>query len=227
MNQLRSLGLIMDGNRRFAREHNLPLTEGHRLGFAKVKEVLGWAKKAGLKTVFLYAFSTENWCRSKIEVAALMLLLKKFLTDEVSKLIKNKTRLIFIGDLTRLPSRLKKLVDESMVATKEGKSLTLVIALSYGGRAEIVAAAKTFAARFQNNLQAGEKEFNQCLWTAGLPDPDLIIRTGGGERLSNFLPWQSVYSELHFTPTYWPALTRAEFEAIVANYHNRQRNFGR
>lgn len=228
MNHLRSLGIIMDGNRRFAREHHLSSTEGHRRGAAKVKEFLAWAKEVGIKTVFLYAFSTENWKRSKLEVAALMLVLEKFLKTEVPELIKNQTRLIFIGDLTRLSPRLKKLVDEAVVATKSGRRSTLVIALSYGGRAEIVAAAKVFAARYGGKLKtAGEKEFNQCLWTAGLPDPNLIIRTGGEQRLSNFLPWQSVYSELCFTSTFWPALTRAEFNSILENYRERQRNFGR
>lgn len=223
MNKLETLGIILDGNRRFARERGLSTTEGHRRGAKKVKEILDWAKELGIKTVFLYAFSTENWQRSRIEVVALMLLLKKFLKTEVPELIENQTRLIFIGDLMRLPPRLKKLVDEAMVATKNGKKFTLVIALSYGGRAEIVAAAKTFAARGGTN----EKEFSECLWTAGLPDPDLVVRTGGEKRLSNFLPWQTVYSELYFTPTYWPALTRAEFVLIVKDYEARQRNFGR
>ena len=223
MAKLKTLGIILDGNRRFAREHNLPLVEGHRRGAAKVKEVLGWAKELGIKTVFIYAFSTENWHRSKVEIAALMLVLEEFLKPKVPELIENQTRLLSIGDLTRLPPRLKKIIDEAMITTKNGKKFTLVVALSYGGRAEIVAAAKTFAARGGTS----EKEFNECLWTAGLPDPDLIIRTGGEKRLSNFLPWQAVYSDLYFTPTYWPALTRVDFELIVKDYAARQRRFGR
>ncbi|HEY4524438.1 MAG TPA: polyprenyl diphosphate synthase [Candidatus Paceibacterota bacterium] len=228
MNQLSSLGIIMDGNRRFAREHSQSSTAGHRLGLAKVKEVLSWARTAGIKTVFLYAFSTENWRRNRAEVAALMMLFKKFLQTEVAELVKQQTRLVFIGESSLLSLRLKKLMAAAVAATAAGKKFTLVIAFSYGGRSEIVAAAKLFAVRHQKKLdQAGEEEFSQCLWTAGLPDPDLIIRTGGERRLSNFLPWQAVYSELYFTPTYWPAFARAEFNSIVADYRTRQRNYGR
>ncbi|MEK7208830.1 MAG: polyprenyl diphosphate synthase [Patescibacteria group bacterium] len=227
MNQLQTLGIIMDGNRRFAREHGWPAVKGHRLGLNKMKEVLGWARAAGIKTVFLYAFSTENWRRSRTEVTALMILFKKFLQTEVAELIKEKTRLVFIGESEHLSPRLKKLMDAATAATRAGKNFTLVIAFSYGGRPEIIAATKLFAARYQTKLDSvGEKEFSQCLWTAGLPDPNLIIRTGGERRLSNFLPWQSVYSELYFTPTYWPAFTRAEFDSIIADYHQRHRRYG-
>lgn len=228
MNKLSCLGIIMDGNRRFARERGLPLVEGHRRGLAKVKEVLDWVWQADIKTVFLYAFSTENWHRSKIEVSALLVLFRKFLKTEVKTLRQRDIRLVCLGELGRFSRGLKKLIDEAMAATKDCRTATLAVALSYGGRAEIVTAAKIFAEKYRTSLKtAGEKEFNRCLWTAGLPDPDLIIRTGGEQRLSNFLPWQSVYSELYFTKTYWPALKRQEFEAIIADYRSRQRRLGR
>ena len=218
----------MDGNRRFARERGLPAMAGHRLGFDKVKEVLDWARQAGIKTVFLYAFSTENWQRSKIEVSALMTLFRKFLKTEVKNLFQRDTRLVCLGELERFSRGLKKLIEQATVATKDCRTATLAVALSYGGRAEIVQAAKIFVSKYGRRLAAaGEKEFNRCLWSAGLPDPDLIIRTGGERRVSNFLPWQSVYSELYFTKTYWPALTRQEFETIIAGYRERERRFGR
>ncbi len=218
----------MDGNRRFARARGESVAAAHLAGYDKVKEVLAWVKDLGITTVFLYAFSTENWGRQPVEVKALMTLFRRFLEAEIDELCQNETRLIFIGDLERLPSKLKQLAIDAMARTKAGKKFNLVIALSYGGRAELVAAAKTFARKFTGKLdQAGEPEFESCLLTAGLPDPDLIIRTGGAERLSNFLPWQSVYSELHFTPTHWPELERVELERIIANYYDRQRRFGK
>ncbi|MBI2100492.1 MAG: di-trans,poly-cis-decaprenylcistransferase [Candidatus Vogelbacteria bacterium] len=228
MNKLSCIGIIMDGNRRFAHERGLPVLEGHRRGLAKVKELLAWVKQGDIKTVFLYAFSIENWQRSKIEVSTLMVLFRKFLKTEVKTLLQHDTRLVCIGELGRFSRGLKKLIDEATIATKKCRTATLVVALSYGGRAEIAAGAKIFAEKYRTKFKtAGEKEFSQCLWTAGLPDPDLIIRTGGEQRLSNFLPWQSVYSELYFTKTYWPALTQSEFEAIIADYRARQRRFGR
>ncbi len=227
MNQLRCLGIIMDGNRRFAREQGLPAMAGHRRGFDKVKEVLDWARQAGIKTVFLYAFSTENWQRAKAEVRYLLSLFKKMLADELEELKQKGVRLKFLGDRSRFPPPLQKVMMEAERQTAVNHKTTLVLALSYGGRPEIVQAAKVFARKYGRQRDADEKEFSQCLWTAGLPDPDLIIRTGGEQRLSNFLPWQSVYSELYFTKTYWPALTRQEFETIIADYRERQRRFGR
>lgn len=228
MNQLKSLGIIMDGNRRWARGEGLSISEGHRRGFAKVKEVLEWANQAGVKTVFLYAFSTENWHRGKIEIAALMSLFRKFLRTEVTTLFKRGTRLVFIGQLSRFPANLRQKIQAAMETTKNCPNGTLALALSYGGRAEILAAIKRAAADAVSSLRdLTEEKFSRYLWTADLPDPDLIIRTGGEQRLSNFLPWQSVYSELYFTKTYWPAFSRAEFEMIIADYRGRQRSFGR
>ncbi len=228
MNQLQSLGLILDGDRRFARERGLPISAGYQSGYDKVKEVLVWAREAKIKTIYLYAFSTENWQRPRPEVAIVMKLFEKFLKSEIESLRTNDTRLIFIGDLNRLPKKLKTLAEQAMMETKSCQSFTLVIAMSYGGRLEILEGAKLFAKRFASKLETTtEKDFATCLWTAGLPDPDLIIRTGGDERLSNFLTWQAVYSELHFTKTYWPALTRGEFDTIITNYHDRQRRFGK
>lgn len=218
----------MDGNRRWARENGLPTMEGHRRGADKLKEVLDWAKTAGIKTVIAYTFSLENWHRAKTEIRYLLLLFKKMLTDELEELKQKGVRLRFLGDRGRFPKTLQKVMIEAERQTADSDQTTLVLAMSYGGRAEIVQAAKLFVSKYGRRLAAaGEKEFNRCLSTAGLPDPDLIIRTGGVERLSNFLPWQSVYSELYFTKTYWPALTRQEFETIIVNYRERERRFGR
>ena len=218
----------MDGNRRWARQNSLPVFEGHRRGAEKFREVLGWSREAGVKTVIAYAFSTENWQRKKLEINFLFKLFRQFLKTEVEALIKDKTIFRCIGDRASLPKDLQLAIAEAETRTKHLGPLTLVVAVAYGGRAEILAAAKVFAGRYKNNLDpAGESEFSQCLWTAGLPDPDLIIRTGGATRLSNFLPWQSVYSELAFTSTYWPALTHKEFTAILSEMENRDRRFGR
>ena len=228
MNQIRTIGIIMDGNRRWAKQAGLPALEGHRRGAEKLREVLGWSREGGIKTVIAYALSTENWKRSKTEINFLFKLFRHFLKTEIDALIKDKTIFRCIGDRTALPKDLQLAITEAETRTKHLGSLTLVVAVSYGGRAEIVSAAKVFAGRHKNNLnQVGESEFENCLWTAGLPDPDLIIRTGGALRLSNFLPWQAVYSELYFTPTYWPALTKKEFLAILAEGENRARRFGK
>ncbi|MCR4328214.1 MAG: polyprenyl diphosphate synthase, partial [Patescibacteria group bacterium] len=214
------IGIIMDGNRRWARKRGLPIYEGHRAGYKKLKEMLTWAKEAGVKTVIAYAFSTENWNRSKLEVGFLLKLLRNVLVDEVEDIKKEKVRVRFIGDLSRFPKDIeegiRKLEEETMVH----KENTLVLAISYGGRAEIVSAVKKIAQE-KTKEEIGkmtEKEFSKYLWTKDMSDPDLIVRTGGEKRLSNFLPWQSVYSEFYFTPTLWPAFLRREFDKILAEF---------
>ncbi len=228
MNQIRTIGIIMDGNRRWTEKRGLSRLAGHRHGAKKLRELLGWARGAGVETVIVYAFSTENWRRTKTEVSFLFKLFRRFLTVEIDSLVADKTIFRCIGDRYSLPEDLQSAIAKAEARTKNLGPRTLVIAVSYGGRAEIVAAAKVFARRYQDQLNAaGEKEFSQGLATAGLPDPDLILRTGGEQRLSNFLPWQSVYSELVFTPTHWPALTRKEFINILEEVRNRDRRFGK
>ena len=228
MSQIRTIGIIMDGNRRWAKQKRLPKLAGHRRGAEKLRAVLGWSRAAGVETVIVYAFSTENWHRSKLEVSFLFKLFRRFLKTEIDSLITDKTIFRCLGDRHSLPTDLQSDMELAEARTSKLGPQTLVLAVAYGGRAEILNAAKIFAKRYQGQLNAaGESEFSQCLFTTGLPDPDLIIRTGGEQRLSNFLPWQSVYSELYFTPTLWPALTHKEFSTILAEVANRDRRFGR
>lgn len=228
MNKIETMGIIMDGNRRFARAQRISTMEGHRLGGEKLREVVNWARSAGVKNVIVYAFSTENWGRKKLEVKFIFNLFHKFLKTEVETLIKNKTSFHCLGDRAALSKDVQREIAVVEDRTKKLGPTKLCLAVSYGGRAEIVMAAKIFAKRYTGKLdQVGEEEFSQCLYTADLPDPDLILRTGGEKRLSNFLPWQSIYSELVFTPTLWPALTCREFNQILAEVANRRRNFGK
>ncbi len=218
------VGIIMDGNRRWAKERGLPVALGHRAGYKKLKEVVLWAKEAGVCDVVVYAFSTENWARNKKEVETLMKLFGVVLKQkDIFK--KQKIRVRCIGQTERFSDEIKKNIKEMEDATKEHKGMNLFIALSYGGRAEIVSAVNRMLTEKVKNIS--EKEFSGFLWTADILDPDLIIRTGGERRLSNFLPWQSVYSELFFTDTYWPAFTKREFKSILAEYGKREKRKGR
>lgn len=222
------IGIIMDGNRRWARKRGLSVHEGHRAGYKKLKELLTWAKESGVKTVVAYAFSTENWNRSKLEVGFLLKLLRNVLVDEVEDIKKEKVRVRFIGDLSRFPKDIEEGIRKLEEETIVHKENTLILAISYGGRAEIVSAVKKISQE-KTKEEIGkmtEKEFSKYLWTKDMPDPDLIVRTGGEKRLSNFLPWQSVYSEFYFTPTLWPAFLRREFDKILAEFAKRERRRG-
>lgn len=228
MNQIRTIGIIMDGNRRWAEKRGLSRLAGHRRGAEKLREVLAWSREEGVENVIVYAFSTENWRRTKTEINFLFKLFRRFLETEIDSLVKDKIVFRCLGDHSSLPADLRSAIAVAEARTSKLGTQALCLAVSYGGRAEIVAAAKIFSRRYHHRLEAaGENEFSQGLFTAGLPDPDLIIRTGGEQRLSNFLPWQSVYSELYFTPTHWPALTRKEFTGILSEGANRDRRFGR
>lgn len=218
------MGVIMDGNRRWAKERGLPTALGHRAGYKKLKEVVSWAKEAGVSNVIVYAFSTENWERSKKEIEALLSLFKGALKQQ-DVFRKQKTRVRFIGQVERFPNGVKNSIKEMEDATKEYKEMNLFVALSYGGRAEIVSAVNKLLEEKAKSVS--EKEFSSYLWTANTPDPELIIRTGGEKRLSNFLAWQSVYSELFFTDTYWPAFTKREFKSILAEYEKREERKGK
>ena len=219
-----SIGFILDGNRRWARENNLPQLEGHRRGMEKVKEISSWANDAGIKEVIVYAFSTENWNRDPGEVDYLMKLFEEFCDRWARDIKKRNGRIRFIGQRERFSDSLQKSMNLAEENTKEGTKLTLVVALSYGGRAEIVAAANKLLASGVTDVT--EDTFAEALWSNGLAHPDIIIRTGGEKRLSNFLPWQSTYSELFFTDTLWPDFSEAEFSQILVDYAARKRNFG-
>jgi undecaprenyl diphosphate synthase len=220
-----SLGLIMDGNRRWAREQGKPTLEGHRAGLDRAKEAVRWAHDAGIQEVILYAFSSENWSRAEEEVSYLMKLLEIAFEKWFDQFVQDGSKLRFIGDRGRLSESLQKLMQEAEERSAGGTKGTLAIALSYGGRPEILTAVNELL--LEGREQVTEEELRAHMWTAGLADPDLIIRTGGEKRLSNFLLWQSAYSELFFTDTKWPAFTKEEFDSILEDYAARERRNGK
>lgn len=217
------LGFIMDGNRRFAREQGLEVALGHLAGKDKLMEVIRWTAEAGVPHLVVYAFSTENWRRSETEVSALLSLFSVVIAELEAREEKDFA-VRFIGRRSDFTPELQ--ADMVRLENTQPKELkvTVWIALSYGGRAEIVEAANRAIALGQ---AVTEESFAKLLWTDGMPDPDLLVRTGGEERLSNFLPWQSVYSELIFTKTYWPAFTKEEFTGILETYAARERRRGK
>ncbi len=227
----RHVAVIMDGNGRWAQKRGLSRIEGHKRGKASVQDVVETAQEIGLKYLTLYAFSTENWQRPANEVRALMSLLRRYLRTELHKLIQNNIRLLAVGDLSRLPDAVRQPLEEAMRLTENNIGLTVVLAISYGSREEIVAAARALAAAVQEGRLApreiDENVFTKYLWTAGVPEPDLLIRTSGEFRLSNFLLWQMAYTEIYVTETLWPDFGRAEFLQALIDYQSRDRRFGR
>lgn len=215
----------MDGNRRWAKDRNLPTLEGHRAGAEKIFEVAKWAQGTALTEVILYAFSTENWNRSEEEVAYLMQLAEELFSKQLPRFKESGVKLRFIGDPSRATKRIQSVIKNAEEETKDGTKGTLVFAFSYGGRPEILAAVRKLLTEGKETVT--EEEFSNALWSAGLLDPDLILRTGGERRLSNFLPWQSVYSELFFTDTKWPDFSKEEFNAVLAEYAERERRHGK
>ena len=218
------IGIILDGNRRWAKAKGLPTLEGHRKGYEKVKDVMNWAKEAGVPFVIAYAFSTENWKRVPEEVSYLLGLFRETLTTKLEELRREGFKVRCIGDLSRFSPELQELMHAAEEKTKSCTGPTLVLALSYGGRAEILQAAERVAQDGRQKLS--EADFSSYLWTHDIPDPDLIIRTGGEKRLSGFLTWQSVYSELFFIDTYLPDFSKQEFQAILAEFGTRERRMG-
>jgi len=223
----RHIAIIMDGNRRWAKNKGLPPMEGHRQGYEQFKKISEYCNKIGVKILTVYAFSLENWKRSKTEVFYLMNLLKRGLQEQRDFFIKNKVRLNVIGQIEKLPFDLKKLVLKIMEETKDNKERILNLAISYGGREEIIEAVKKIIKEKITPQKINEKIFSQYLYTAGQPDPDIIIRTSGEQRLSGFLPWQSVYAELYFSPKLWPDFTGEDLEEAIKEFQNRQRRFGK
>lgn len=221
----RCIGIIMDGNRRYAKAKRLPALEGHRAGYFKLREVLRWAKDAGITELIAYAFSTENWNRTTEEVGYLMNLLREMIGRMTTEAKEENMRLIFLGERSRFAKDILEAIEHAEAETKDCTAFTFGIALSYGGRAEILDAIKRIPIDKQENIS--EEEFSALLWTKDMHDPDLIIRTSGEERLSNFLPWQSVYSELYFIETLWPDFTQEEFLDILTQYKERDRRMGK
>jgi undecaprenyl diphosphate synthase len=222
---IKTIGIIMDGNRRFARERKLPLLEGHRAGKEKLKEVMRWAKDAGVPNLIVYAFSNENWSRAREEVDYLMEIIRLMFKHELNDFKKEKVRLRFVGERERFSKDIQEILNNVENETKDFSDFTLWVALSYGGRQEIMSTVNKILAAGGEKITEGD--FSKNLFTADMPDPDIIIRTSGEKRLSGFLPWQSVYAELFFIDTLWPALTKKEFLGILDEYDTRQRRFGK
>ncbi|HEY0948435.1 MAG TPA: polyprenyl diphosphate synthase [Candidatus Paceibacterota bacterium] len=220
----KAIAVIMDGNRRWARERGLPALAGHEAGARKMRELIDWARETEIKQVTAYAFSTENWNRSEEEVQGLMKLAERFLAESGKRFEDEKVRVRFIGERERFSAEFQESMGMLEERTKEG-DVTLILALSYGGRSEIVAATNQLLAAGKESVSEGE--FSEALWTKGLLDPDILIRTGGEQRLSGFLPWQSVYSELFFTDTKWPDFGKEEFLEILDAYRARERRRGK
>jgi undecaprenyl diphosphate synthase len=222
----RHVGIIMDGNGRWAEVRGLPRIEGHRRGVERIKEVVEVSAELGLKALTLYAFSIENWRRPSSEVTTLMKLLELYLKKEFGNLIKNNIVFKTIGDIWRLPEDIQRVIRETEEKTSFNKGMILVAAWSYSGRNEILRAIKKMLYSGVRPEEISEEVFNSYLDTAGLPAPDLIIRTSGEMRISNFLLWQGAYSELYFTDTLWPDFTKDEFLLAIQDYQRRERRFG-
>ena len=225
------VAIIMDGNGRWATERGLPRNAGHEAGADSVREIVRACRQLGVRYLTLYSFSTENWGRPEDEVDTLMALLARYLVEERDELMENGVRLQGIGELDRLPPRVRGLLDEATRYTAANEGLLLTLALSYGSRAEIVDAVRRIAEDVQQGLLApsdiDEAEITRRLYTANVPDPDLLVRTSGEMRLSNFLLWQVAYAELYVTDVMWPDFRRPHLEVALASYRSRQRRFGK
>jgi undecaprenyl diphosphate synthase len=224
------VAVIMDGNGRWARQRHLPRIEGHRVGAESARVVIRTAGELGIKYLTLYAFSAENWNRPKEEVDALMKYLVHYLKSETPELNKNNVRLEVIGQIYRLPENVQEHLKKSIATLSKNNGLTLVMALSYGARTEIVDAVRSIAKKVKDReldpADITEQVFAQHLYTRHIPDPDLLIRTSGEMRISNFLLWQISYTELVVTPTFWPDFRKPQFYAALEEYHQRHRRFG-
>ena len=227
----RHIAIIMDGDRRWAQRQNLPRTEGHRFGKESVRDVVRACGQLQIPMLTLYTFSTENWSRPRHEVTALMKWLREALSEEVPELDRNHVRLHAIGELEGLPRTVRMALKRALERTRDNTGLQLNLALNYGGRAELVQACRTLALRVQKGELAAEcideEALSGALYTAGMPDPDLLIRPSGEMRLSNFLPWQMVYTEIYFaTDVLWPDFRRQHLYTAIDEYQRRQRRFG-
>jgi undecaprenyl diphosphate synthase len=211
----------MDGNRRYAKKHNLESKEGHKAGAKKLLEVLEWLKKTDIQDIVVYAFSTENWNRTKEEVSDLMDLFGSVLQSK--QVIHAGMRVRFVGDRTRFSTPLRVGLETLEKITSANTTKTLWVALSYGGKEDILHAAR----KLHEKDDYSENSFEQGLLSFGIPEIDMVIRTGGDKRMSNFLPWQTAYAELFFIDTYWPELTKEEMYALLTEYTERKRNFGK
>lgn len=225
-----SIGIIMDGNGRWAKQRGLPRTAGHKKGAAVFQDIANYCEELGVSSVTFYAFSTENWKRPSDEVAAIMGLLKKYLIEAIEKMERDRVKMCFFGDLSPLPEDLRLLCEQTREISRHYDGVQVNICLNYGGRDELIRAAKAFAMDCAsgradpNHLSEGQ--FSGYLFSRGVPDPDLVIRPSGELRISNFLLWQSAYSEFYYTDVLWPDFSKDELHRALAAYQHRQRRFG-
>lgn len=218
------IGIILDGNRRWARERGLPTLEGHRRGFDNIELIVRAARDLGVGHLAVFAFSTENWNRAPDEVSYLMNLFETLVEEHFSKLASEGVAVRFVGQRGRLSEKIRDVMGRVEQSAPEAPRITLWVCFSYGGKADIAQAARRAGSR---GGEITEASLAKNLWTAGMPDPDLIIRTGGEKRVSNFLLWQGAYSELFFVDAYWPAFTADDLRAVLAEYAMRERRLGK
>ena len=217
------IAMIMDGNGRWAKERGLNRTSGHEEGAKTVRRMTQYCSDIGIKYLTLYAFSTENWERPKLEVEFLMKLLERYLKKELEVYLKNNIKFKAIGDLNRFSKSLQKTISDTEIKTANCTGLTQVLALNYGSKNEIIRAIKKLN---EQNLEVNESNLESCLDTAGMGDVDILIRTSGEIRLSNYLLWQNAYAEMFFTQTYWPDFSESELDDIISDFIKRERRFG-
>lgn len=224
------IAIIMDGNRRWAREHDLETKQGHKQGAKTLENIVRYANKIGIKYLTVYAFSTENWKRTKEEVGALMLLLQNYLDDFSKRADTENIKIKVLGDITALSNGVQNSINKAIERTKENTGIVMNVAFNYGGRAEIVYALKKIANSLINNEitldDIDENLISNNLYTAGQPDPDLLIRTSGELRTSNFLPWQLAFSEFYFVTKHWPDFSEDDLDEAIREYQKRNRRFG-
>ena len=224
------IAIIMDGNGRWAKKRGLPRTAGHKVGAEAFRTIANYAKSIGLQYLTVYAFSTENWKRSEEEVSTIMELLEKYLRELIRDMDKNRVRFCFFGDLSRLSPTLQAEAYETAEKSKQYDTVQVNFCINYGGRDEILRAARAFAAKCAAGEakpeDLNEERFSNLLWSAGVPDPDLVIRPSGEERISNFLLWQSAYAEYYFTDALWPDFGPKDLDLAIAAYNKRSRRFG-
>jgi len=228
----RHIAIVMDGNGRWATKRALPRTAGHAAGAETFRRVATYCKNIGIEYLTVYAFSTENWKRSKEEIAKIMELLEKYLHESIAKMERDKVKMKFIGDTTVLSPKLQELIAETEELSKKFDGVQVNICLNYGSRDEIIRAVQKYAATIQstpgttNTPELTEETFEKFLYTVDIPDPDLVIRPSGEMRLSNFLLWQTAYSEFYFTDTLWPDFNEHELDKAIATYQSRDRRYG-
>jgi undecaprenyl diphosphate synthase len=226
----RHVAIIMDGNGRWASAHGLPRGEGHRRGVEALRSAVRFAVRRGIRYLTLFSFSSENWSRPDAEIEGLFNLVRIFIRDDLAELSRNGVKVRVIGQRETVPADIRDLIEDAERVTAGNRGLNLTVAFNYGARDEIVRAVRDLAARVgRGELQADDidqRTFERALDTADIPDPDLIVRTSGEQRISNFLLWQAAYAELIFLPALWPDFGDAEFEAVLAEYFSRERRYG-